>query len=178
MKTGLDYYLEKHLDQLDVELPDDDHIWAGISRNLERSANRKRWFLPIAAMVIILLSFGSAAILYMWKHGSLGPHFVSLTDLSQSLADEENLFRFVLQEKMKRLDASFVDPATLQRMLTEINDLDKQYAGYLEDLNTLGNQPRIIQGLKRCYELKIKILERTLFEIQKTERYENKKNVL
>jgi len=178
MKTGLDTYFETNRGKLDVELPDDEHIWREISKNMDRSENGKRWFLRIAAAVLLLLSVGVAGIVFVLKYPSPKPHEFTLADVSKPLADKENVYRFVLQEKMKQVNVSSIDPASYQRMISELGHLDMQYERYLEDLNTLGDQPRIIQGLIRCYELKIKIMERTLCEINKTERYENKRNVL
>jgi hypothetical protein len=178
MKTRFDKYFEDHQGQFDVEIPDDDHIWKGISGELDRPGKIRQQILRLAAGLLLLVSISTVILLITRQRITAQHHDFALARVSEALGAEENAFHLLVREKLKAVEAATIDAGSYQQLMTELNQIDRQYAAYLDDLHTLGNQPRIIRGIIRCYAMKIKILEKTLNETAKNERHENKKNML
>jgi hypothetical protein len=63
-------------------------------------------------------------------------------------------------------------------MMEQLEQIDRQYETYMSDLQELGNQPKILKGIIRCYEMKIRVIEKTLNETEKNKHYENEKHIL
>jgi hypothetical protein len=79
---------------------------------------------------------------------------------------------------MTEVQNAEIKPVIYREMEGQLDQIDRQYDIYKSDLHEMGPQPRILQGIIRCYELKIRVIEKTLKEIEKNNQYENKKKLL
>lgn len=161
----------------DIEVPDDDKIWKGISAELGKT--RRLWIglLSAAAAILLLLSSGVAVFL-MISQRKAATQVYSLQNVSKQLGEEENFFRLTVTRKIEEVKRSGANPDDYSEMMQQLEQIDSQYATYMKDLQELGNQPKILKGIIRCYEMKIRVIEKTLNEIAKTKQNENEDHIL
>jgi hypothetical protein len=161
----------------DVEVPDDDRIWKGISAELDRGRTLRIRLLSAAAVILLLISSGVALSLFMkYRHASAMDY--SLQNVSKQLGEEENFFRLTVMKKMEEVKRSGANRDDYYEMMQQLEQIDRQYDTYMSDLKELGTQPKILKGVIRCYELKIRVIEKTLNEIEKNKHYENEEHIL
>lgn len=177
MKTSLEQYIRDHRDQIDAAMPDDDAVWQRISIQLDRKKNTTSILWKAAAILLIFLPVGSVSIYSVNRTLHTQPDPISLKDISQELANEERESRNLVLEKMEEINNQTLNPELAVELYTELHQLDLQYAAYFKDLQELGNNPKVIRGLIRCYTQKIKILEKTLKENEKNQRHEQNEDL-
>jgi len=161
----------------DIEVPDDDKIWKGISAELGKNRRLRIGLLSAAAAILLLFSSGVAVILMINQRKAATPLY-SLQNVSKQLGEEENFFRLTVTQKMEEVKKSGANPDDYSEMMQQLEQIDRQYATYMKDLQELGNQPKILKGIIRCYEMKIRVIEKTLNEIAKNKNNENEKHIL
>lgn len=176
MKTTLEEHIIKNRSDLDTVIPDDEFIWKGISSRLETRKRAARLQWKAVAALLILLSVGSVSIYSVNRTLHQQPAWISLNDISRELGQEEKQFRQDVFRKMDEIRSLDMDPELSIELYRELHQINLQYDAYLSDLQQMGNNPKVIRGLIRCYEQKIKILEKTIREIEKNDRHENNHN--
>ncbi len=165
--------INKNRQKLDVEEPDDSFIWEGISSELDKGKSKRIPWLRLAAVFILLLTAGYI-IIYQTLKQDEKLEYLSLSDISEDLAQQENIYQLTINQQMDHIQSMEVDPEKYKTFFEEIDVLDQYYDEYLKDLQEVGNKPKLIQAMLHYYELKIRILERMLSEIEKTKYNENK----
>lgn len=173
MKNWIDKYIKDKRTQLDIEEPDDQFIWDGISNELEKSNRNRIPWLKIAALFIIFLTAGYF-IMYRFIKQDEEQKMITIADLSEELGKQENLYQLTINQQMENIQSMDVDPEVYKSFFDEIEVLDQYYDEYLKDLQEVGNKQKLIQAMLHYYELKIRILSRMLNEIEKTKHNENK----
>ena len=176
MNGKLESYIKENRERLDLEIPDDELIWGNIAAQLAVRRKQRSLLWKIAAVILVLVSIGSVSIYLIYKTSRIQPEGISLADISKELAAEEQMFRLAVYQKMNQVSNSGIDPQLSYQLYEELHQIDLQYADYFDDLQDLGEHPKVIRGLIRCYEQKLKILEQTLREIEKSKRHENKRD--
>jgi len=171
MDNKLEDYIRQNRDKLDVEEPDDQFIWEGIKQQSSTRRISPAIMWKAAAVAIVLLTCAYFMNLIINQNNTQTPF--TLSNISPELAKEENLFRLVIDEKMKEIENYDIDPSDFEDIFNELDILELTNKKFLEDLKTQQGNPRLIKALLRYYELKIKILERLLTEIEKHKLYEN-----
>ena len=161
----------------DIEVPDDEKIWKGISDELGRSRRLRIGMLSAAAAILLLFSSG-VAVFFMISQGKTASTVYSLQNVSRQMGEEENFFRLTVMQKMEAVKKSGASPDDYSEMMQQLEQIDRQYATYMNDLKELGNQPKILKGIIRCYEMKIRVIEKTLNEIAKNKHNENENHIL
>ncbi len=177
MKEKIESLIESRKDRIDVEFPDEERIWQGISGALKREQDMKRLFYAMAACLVIFATVGTG-ILMVQKHKMKPDGFHDATVITFNIVPEERMFRNVLLQKITEVQNAEIKPVIYREMEGQLDQIDRQYDIYKSDLHEMGPQPRILQGIIRCYELKIRVIEKTLKEIEKNNQYENKKKLL
>jgi len=61
---------------------------------------------------------------------------------------------------MDEVKRSGADAAEYTEMMDQLEQIDKQYETYMTDLQEMGSQPKILKGIIRCYEMKIRVIEK------------------
>ncbi len=161
----------------DTEVPDDEKIWKGISAELGK-ARRLRISLLSAAAVLLLLISSAITITLIIKQRKADDSEYSLLNLSKQIGREEVFFRLTVNQKIDEVKKSGVKADDYHEMMDQLHQIDLQYETYVTDLHELGNQPKILKGIIRCYEMKIRVIEKTLNEISKTKQNEDEKHIL
>jgi tetrahydromethanopterin S-methyltransferase subunit G len=177
MTGKFEEYIVSQSPHLDVESPDDEKVWKGISAELGET-RRLRMFLLSAAAVAIILITSAVTITFIIKQRKAPEPVYSLLNVSKQLGEEENYFRLTVDKKMNEVKRSGADAAEYTEMMDQLEQIDKQYETYKTDLQELGSQPKILKGIIRCYEMKIRVIEKTLNEIEKKNHDENEKHIL
>lgn len=168
--------VKKNRALLDVEEPDDMFIWSGINRKLDKRRNMRFAALRLAAVIVLMIAIGITVLFY--EKGRQTKAMLTLSDISPALKAEENLFVLTIDERMNEIQQTGINREDYKTFFEEIEILDNYYAAYLADLQKMGNNPRLIQAMLHYYELKIRILEKMLNEIEKRKNHENKRKIL
>jgi hypothetical protein len=177
MHDRFEEFLEKQRPLPDIEFPDDDRIWNGISAEMGKS-RKLRTSLLRAAAVILLLVTSVAIISYFVRQRNADKPDYSLQNVSKQLGEEENFFRLTVMQKMEEVKRTGAKGDDYHEMMDDLKQIDQQYDRYISDLQELGNQPKILKGIIRCYEMKIRVIEKTLNKIEKIKNHENEKHIL
>jgi hypothetical protein len=177
MKEKIETLIEKQRHLLDVEIPDDEKIWNGISSGLGRRRTHRIILLSTAALFLLLIASAAAVSVILRQHHA-SENSVSGMNVSRQFGDEEGCFRLAVNRKLEEVKKSGGKGNEFVEMNEQLRQIDLQYETYLSDLRELGNQPKILNGMIRCYELKIRIIEKTLHEIKKNQHYENQTHIL
>ncbi|MBU2650053.1 MAG: hypothetical protein KKA81_03885 [Bacteroidetes bacterium] len=161
---------------LDVEEPDHAYIWEGIERKMEPNPKKRRHFLKIAAIALIILSAGAAIFIPSLRNQNENT-FITLSDISPELKTEEMFFTQTIYHQMEEINNANIDHEQYKTFFEEIEILDNYYQEYLGDLQQMGDNPRLIKAMLHYYEMKIRILEKMLNEIEKQQYYENNRKI-
>lgn len=173
MKVNLESYIEKNRERLDVEQPDDERIWNGITRRIDqRRRIIPKWY-HVAASILLIISAVTSIILLQRPHDRSLSDYNLLAGISPELAREDRSYRTEVAQKLETVETAGISRDQQQNLKSELNQLDNQYSDYLKDIQLLGNQPKVVNGLLRCYELKLRIIDNTINEIQRIQHYEN-----
>jgi len=172
MKQELEKYLKEQRLKLDVEDPEPDIVWEGISNQLHQNnkQNLPQWFWKVAAIFLFVVS---ATYFVVNETSDKQMVIVQLSDISEELGNKEASLQKVVNAKWEMVEQELPeDNSEIQFLLNELNNLDQIYATYQKDLNnTIDNEP-VIHVLLDYYEKKIKVLNRILLEIEKQENHE------
>lgn len=184
MSTDLEKYLKEHRSELDVESPDDLSIWRHIRSSITGSRKGKSRggkvflmrFRNIAAIALIALLAGYV-INDILRENKVGRQ-ITLATIDSKLGDRENDYKELIKYKKEEI-GSFddIENVIIIELIEELNRLDTIYNSVLDDLNTNGYTEDIVNIIFDTYEKKIRILELIILETNKTQKYENEKNM-
>ncbi len=165
MKTNFEDYLKNNRVSLDVEEPDDDFIWSGIQTELKprRSFHLISW--KVAA--IILLALVSGFVLNSVLNPTPKVVQMTLADVSPEYAKQEQFYQASIQEKWDQIEGEGFKRADYADIFKEMDQLEEIKAESLQDMMELGGNPRLVKTLFEYYEIKIRLLEIMLAEIDK-----------
>ncbi|MFH0762147.1 MAG: hypothetical protein V2A67_11655 [Bacteroidota bacterium] len=173
MKTNLDSFIDKNRDRLDIDQPDDERIWKGITGRMDQRKRILRIWIRVAASVLLFIAMGTGIILLQWSHRDplAGQHL--LANISPELARQDSSYRIAVNQQLETVEAAGINRKEWKNLRLDLEQLDDQYSTYLADMQVLGDQPKIVNGIIRCYEKKLRIIDKTLYEINKTKNNEN-----
>jgi hypothetical protein len=177
MQDKFEEFLEKNQLLPDVETPDDEKIWHGISADLGKTRRLKIGFLSAAAIILLLVSSG-IVMNYLGKRAKSDKIGIQMGAFPKQFGAEEDFFRKTVIQKLDEVKRTSAGEDAYVEMMEQLDLIDSQYATYMSDLQDLGSQPKILRGIIRCYEMKIRVIEKTLNEIEKSKKYENEKPIL
>ena len=169
-------YIRKNHQMLDIDQPDEDLIWMGISQSLENHAKQKRIHYRIYA----LLAAASIVIAFM-----AGYHFTKKSEqhlifvnIDPQLARQEAELVHLIGNYMRQIEQKNYNLELLPTTPAELKYTDRLIEAYSADLRQYGANPELIETLLDLYEKKIMLLKRMLNEINKVKEYENDKIIL
>ena len=155
---------------MDIEKPDEDFIWAGISQNLK---NRKGilqmhiWKVAVAVIMIFIVSYTIVSRQFLKQESQL-----ILVKFDPVLAKEEAQILRTIDFYYDELSNAHYDDKNLATQYSELDQIDTLISKYAQDLKVKGTDPRILSNLMNLYQKKVRILNRMLNEIEKNERYD------
>lgn len=167
----LDEQIRKNRNLLDVENPDEDFLWTGISHSLNKKNRKKRFLiLKIAASIIVVL--GIATVIYQLTSIRTNQQLI-LANIDPDLAKQEAQFQNQINTYYKILAKSDYNKNILVSSFNDLEYIDTLITIYSNDLNQNGPNPKLLNSLMDLYQKKIKLLDRMLNEIEKDKKYEN-----
>lgn len=168
---NIEEYIRKNRNRMDVENPDEDYIWAGVSHSMSKKRRNKRFFIlkiAAAAIIIIAFSFITLELISIRNNQQL-----ILSNIDPELARQEAQFQKQIKSYYKVLKTKDYDQSEMATNYSELQMIDQLINEYSKDLDKHGPNPRLLNSLMDLYQKKIKILDRMLNEIEKNENYEN-----
>jgi len=173
MKQPIEEYVYKQRKAMDIEEPDDQLVWEGINMEMTRGKRIRMQVMRYAAAMLVLIAGGYLIFSLTLKENEPARN-ISLADISEELASQESIFQLTIDQKLNEIQTYQVDHEKYARFYKELQLLDELQEEYIADLQEVGNSPRLIKAMLNYYELKIRILEKLLMEIEKHENHENK----
>ena len=167
----IEEYIRKNRTMLDVEQPDEDMIWVGISHSLEKHAKQKRiyyWRYALLAAAMVVIAF--AAGFHATKKSEPQLIFVNL---DPELAKREAQLVHLIGNYTQQIERENYNLETLPTTPSELKYTDKLIEAYSADLRQYGASPELIETLLDLYEKKIILLKNMLNEIKQEKEYEN-----
>jgi hypothetical protein len=168
-----DEYIRKNRQKLDVEKPDEDFLWTGISQSLNNTKKRNGYLiLKIAAAIFIAI--GLSFITYQIIAIRLNQELI-LANIDPNLAKEEAELQNQIKVYYQVLEKSDYNKELLTENYRDLEYIDTLLKQYSNDLGKNGPNPRLLNSLMDLYQKKIRLLDRMLNEIEKDRKNENYK---
>ena len=161
---------------MDVEQPDEELIWMGITQSMKNHTKQKRirnckYALLAAAMIVIAFAAGYHASKKSEQH-------LIFVHLAPELAKQEIEFVNLIKTYTRQIELENFNLQTLSITPDDLKYIDKLVEVYSADLEQYGASPELIATLLDLYEKKIMLLKNMLNEIKKEKEYENYKHFL
>jgi len=158
-------YIKNNRHRLDVEKPDEEYLWTGISQSLNQP-KKKRYIVYLryaaAAIVLIIVTASITTILHTNKSSKL-----LFENIDPILAKQEVEYLNQINEYSNLIKQTNYNTSELASGNNEIQYLDDLIKYYSKDLKENGPNPKLLYSLMDLYQKKILILERMLNEIEK-----------
>jgi len=169
---SIEEYIRRHRNEMDIEKPDLDYIWAGISHSFQKKRNTRFTVLKIAAAIVILI--GLSVVLVQQISIKQNQQLI-LAKIDPNLAEQEKEFQQQIKTYYKVLQQTNYNEELLTTDFKDLEYIDTLIEIYSNDLKQNGPNTRLINSLMDLYQKKIKLLDRMLNEIEKSKKYENDK---
>ena len=177
MNSKFEAYLKSQRQEMDIEDPDDQLIWDGISKSMEKPRlSWKKHFWKAAAILIFLASSTYVLVNEFYRDRPQNIYNITLSEIEPGYAREVAAYRTDFQQKLEKVRQ--LDPSDMDKFkffFDELNNLDTMYRGYQEDFHNYGYDERLVKAMLDYYEKRVRILDRMLMEIQKHKDYEQRK---
>lgn len=193
MSTEMEKYIREQKERLDVEEPDNSAIWNRISDGLKEDSRRRVhdnnqllitgsdsgvWrfvtFRRIAATLLILLGLAYIAGDIVSDRQSQN---VPLATIDPRLGKRESEYVQVIEARMSRVNLSGSQNLVINELIKELGEQDIAYREAISDLESMGNNERLVNTIFSIYERKIKLLERIIMETNKEEIYDENREL-
>ncbi len=169
----LESYIKNNRKALDVEEPDEKHLWKGITKGMGQT-KRARLFMTsrsaAAVAAIIILSVIAAYFI-----GRNHQNKLILSNINSGLASHEVVLLKQIDDYSEQIRKTGFNTDHLASGNRELDYIDDLIHYYSEDLKQNGPNDRLINSLIDLYEKKILVLTRMLNEIEKNESHEKSK---
>lgn len=163
-------YIHENRNKLDVEKPDEDYLWTGISQSI--NVNKKRywvyWISSIAAASFVLIVTLAFLMNRSNKQQLIFVNDPALAGQEAQLVNQINTYSNLIKKTSFNTDQ-------LATNSKEIQYIDDLIGYYTKDLKQNGSNPKLVNSLMDLYQKKIMLLERMLNEIEKSKDHEKRK---
>jgi hypothetical protein len=186
MSHKLEEYLKRERASLDVESPDEETIWEGISGEMSLRGKKEKppagkigWIRirNMAAAAIILFSLG-----YITKdiiNIISSRNNVTLSSIDIKLGHREEQYKLLVDYRTKEVKAlPAADEAIVKELYNELDRLDTIYRQSMSDLKVLGPNEKVINTIFDTYEQRIRLLELIILETNKIKINENNEKII
>jgi len=170
-------HIRKNRQTLDqIERPNADKIWQQLQQDLGHKPKVRhlsvRQIFAIAAAVVLLLSVGVVIGLHLQRAPEA--RSVSLEEVAPELAKQTSSYQRLIANKMDAMNYQAIDRRNFRDIFQELQKLDDMHQELLQDIPTYGTNPQLAEAILKYYELKIKILERLEYELNKQQHHEKR----
>lgn len=158
---------------MDIEKPDEDYLWTGVSQALNGTKRRKNIVLwrSIAAASVIL--FISITLTLFYNNGK--KQQMIFVNIDPALADQEARFKNQIDSYSELIKQTSYNDNQVVTGNNEIQYIDDLIEHYSTDLKQKGPNSKLINSLMDLYRKKLMLLERMLNEIEKSKENEKRK---
>ncbi len=165
-------YIKNNREGLDVEKPDADYLWAGISKSLNQPKKKRfiAYFRYAAAAVVLIVV--TSTITRVWYLNSSKP--LMFENIDPVLARQEVELLAKINDYSSQIKLTQISTQNLASGSNEIQYIDDLISYYSADLKKNGPNPKLLNSLMDLYHKKILILERMLNEIEKKKNHEKR----
>ena len=173
MSKQLDDFIKENKKEFDTDRPSGD-LWSKIELELDKKKKKDpiklRWWLSIAASVIILLGVGFFTLM-PGKNDRM-----SVADVNPVYAKKEVKFCSLIEQKRDSLQIFAVtNPELYQQFDADLKKLNKTYEGLRKDLATSPNQQLVVKAMIKNLEIQLQLVSQQLSIISEVSQY-NKEN--
>ncbi len=170
----IEEYIQKNRRELDIDKPDEDYLWTGISLAMNGTKKRNNsvlWRSIAVASVILVLSISAIFLLNRSNKQQL-----IFVNIDPALANQEVQFKNQINTYSNLIKQASFNDNQLATGSSEIQYIDELIDHYSSDLKRNGPNPKLINSLMDLYRKKLMLLERMLNEIEKSNENE-KRNI-
>ena len=173
---NIEEYMRKNRNQLDVEKPDEDYLWNGISHSISSKSykSNQKLFLRLKIVAVAITLVALSIVTYQVVSLRTNQQLI-LAKVDPKLAKQEAQFQHQIKTYYQVLQKTDFDKDQLATSYKDLEYIDTLILKYSEDLNTYGPNPKLLNSLMDLYQKKIRLLDRMLNEIEKNKNYENNK---
>ena len=169
----IEEYIRNNRQKLDVEKPDEDFLWAGISQSLNskqkhRSLSIWKYASAVAASVAVTL-----IAVHFWN--AEPKQQLIFVNIDPSLAKQEVELKAQIQDYTQQIHQANYNLNDLPTNLNDLKYIDDLIEKYSKDLKQYGPNPQLIESLMDLYNKKVLMLQRMLNEIEKNKNYEKRR---
>ena len=166
MSDRLKEIIEENRSAFDIYSTDIDEHWPEIEKGIIRrqKTNDLKWVWRVAAAFVIGVGL-TVLVNYMGQTSYSGDELAY--QISPEWQETEQFYALKINEKMDAIRSSNIDLDPL--ILEDMNLLDKAYSELKYDLTDGADNEEVINAMISNYQIKLKILEKILLEINEKE---------
>ena len=158
---------------MDVEQPDEEFIWLGISQALENQTKRKRahyWRYALLAAAMVVIAFATG-----YHFTKTNEHHYYYVNINPEFAKQGAKFANLIEHYNHQIELVDIDLETLATTPADLEYTDRLIELYSADLQQFGASPELLSTLLELFGQKILLLNRMLDEIKIINLHENNK---
>jgi|SRR6056297_716059 len=101
---------------------------------------------------------------------------IALREISPEYSEVELYYTKLVNQKYNEInDFSFIDNKQKEMLMHELNDMDSIYENLKKDLTLNPNDDRVINAMIQHYQLKVKVMNQILGQLQQVKNIEQEK---
>jgi len=169
-------YIRTIRPKLDVEQPDEELIWMGISKSLEIGAKQKRthyWKYALLAAAMVAIAFVAG-----YHTSYKGEQHLIFMNIDPKLAKQEAQLVNLIENYTRQIERTNVNLELIPTTPADLEYIERLIDDYSYYLKQYGPNPELIETLLNLYEMKIMLLKRMLNEINQEKENENNQFIL
>jgi len=175
MSKQLDEFIKENKKEFDTDSPSRD-LWSKIELELDKKKKKDpiklRWWLNIAASVVILLGVGFFTLM-PGKDDRM-----SVADVNPGYAKKEVRFCSLIEQKRDSLQTFAVsNPELYQQFDADLQKLNKTYEGLRKDLATSPNQQLVVKAIIKNLEIQLQLVSQQLSIISEVSQYKKENSI-
>ena len=169
-------YIRTIRPKLDVEQPDEELIWMGISKSLEIGAKQKRthyWKYALLAAAMVAIAFVAG-----YHTSYKGEQHLIFMNIDPKLAKQEAQLVYLIENYTRQIERTNVNLELIPTTPADLEYIERLIEDYSYYLKQYGPNPELVETLLNLYEMKIMLLKRMLNEINQEKENENNQFIL
>ncbi len=174
MKEQFEISVKKILENQNHTLSTKEVVWKGIEQRLHNNRTRKLAITFAASATVIILLGLTVLFINHRQSATINTNYFCTTD--SELSETEYYYAYLVEKKQQQLDSEPFNIAFFKPFFDKINELDKQYKEYKNDLQKYGYQEQLVRAMIETRQQKIEVLNRLLIEINKVKSHEKRKS--
>ena len=141
-----------------------------------RKRKTRQLILYFSLATSVLLIAGLGKIVLFSGNTPAVDYYMQVTE---DIKETKFYYTGLIEQKYRQLNKSGkIDELYFQVYFEELDQLDRDYKDYLEEIRKYGFQEDIVRAMVENQRQKLTILDRLIHEIQKVKSYENRKKII